>query len=129
MTEYQSNPEETGRQEIIQALEETLRQLDFEETPLMAELRGVTTDAMREGDPTTALTAYARYQEAGQELVGAHPESPYANLGLSISLASLLARRDEAERCLEAIKDCADDAYGQGLMLVVERLDRILENI
>jgi hypothetical protein len=106
-----------------QALGEVLRELAFEETQAMAELHGVITDAMRDGDPATALAAYARYQELGQEAADAADDRGRANLALNIATARLLAERGETERFGDALRDCADDAYGQGFVEVTDALD------
>ncbi|HKX73346.1 MAG TPA: hypothetical protein VJM32_05000 [Candidatus Saccharimonadales bacterium] len=122
------SPEHTDR-DPANVLGEVLRELAFEETPAMAELHGVIADAMRDGDPATALAAYARYQELGQKVADAADDRGRANLALNIATAQLLAERGETERFGDALRDCADDAYGQGFLEVTETLDTLSRDL
>lgn len=119
-------PQESGREMVQRVLGEILTGLEFHETELIGELHDIVGEAIADDDPLTALTAYARYQEVGDEVVAQAADSNQAQLALNIACARLHAVRGERDRCIDAIADCVRHANLLGRTDIADTLGYFL---
>lgn len=117
---------EPDRNEVIFVLERALQHLEFEETDTMRGLREVIVESMNQDDGATALLAYSRYQELGQEAVERALNPIQANLALNIACAQLLAERNQRDRCMEALVECIEEADQNGYKHTQKMIERLL---